>query len=103
MTESKCYQCGKPATNEHHTIPKSLKPLKNKIIPLCDEHKDICHPIIKQFYFPNKLRSKLGKIKGKLNDLQGVVDAFQRELQPNRNKKIQTQIAVLQITANSKK
>jgi len=43
-----CWRCGliKPVVENHHAIPISLKPKKNKTVPVCHE----CHDDINMFY-----------------------------------------------------
>lgn len=75
-----CFVCGEKATNRHHAIPKALNPKKNVTIPLCDKHKDVCHPIVKQIYFPKKLRKKVGIIKKHSDNLNASIASFKKEL-----------------------
>jgi hypothetical protein len=77
-----CFMCGKTDDiTRHHVIPKELKPLKNITIPLCKEHKDITHRIIKQLYFPKHLRKKINKIYKHANDVTIMVESLRKELQ----------------------
>ena len=80
-----CFMCGKEGTR-HHVIPKALKPMLNLTIPLCKEHKDITHPIIKQFYFPKNVRRKLGKAKKHSEDVASILNSVKKELQFHNKK-----------------
>jgi len=62
MKGEKCWRCGKSKKiQKHHAIPKSMNPIKNQIIPLCDKcHKELhgdCGLVNKQrrmvIYFNN--------------------------------------------------
>ena len=77
---TKCFVCGKPG-DRHHVIPKAFRPMLNVTIPLCEEHKDITHPIIKQFYFPKEIRRKLGKAKKHSEDVLSILNSVKKELQ----------------------
>ena len=48
VEKHRCWLCGekKPNKENHHAIPKSLKPWKNKTVPVCHE----CHNKINTFY-----------------------------------------------------
>ena len=76
---TECFVCGKPGTR-HHVIPKALKPKMNLTIPLCEEHKDITHPIIKQFYFPKEIRRKIGKAKKHSEDVVSIINSLRNDL-----------------------
>jgi len=47
----RCWRCGKKIkTQNHHAIPKALKPMWNKTVPVCkDCHVDINHFYAKQY------------------------------------------------------
>ena len=78
---SECFQCGKLATNKHHAIPICFNPKHNVKIPLCDEHKDIMHHTIKQFYFPKELRHKLAKARKHNKDVMDILESLHKNLQ----------------------
>lgn len=69
-----CFVCGKAVTRtRHHAIPRELKPLMNATIPLCEEHKDIMHHIVKQLYVPKDIRKKINMTLTELNNAMGRI------------------------------
>ena len=77
-----CFMCGNTENiTRHHVIPLAMKPKRNITIPLCAEHKDVLHPIVKQFYFPKKLRNKLSKAKKHSEDVLHIIESLQTNLQ----------------------
>jgi hypothetical protein len=80
LGEKKCWMCGNPSTNRHHVIPTSLNPVQNATIPLCDEHKDVAHPILKQYYLPRKMRQQIGMIHKHLHTAQTQIDNIRRQI-----------------------
>ena len=83
-----CFMCGKNPVTRHHAIPKELNPQRNVTIPLCLEHKDVTHHVIKQFYFPEKLRLKLAKIKKHNDALTAMIKSFKMELDFSHNPRL---------------
>lgn len=81
-----CLVCGKKPTTRHHVIPKEFKPQQNVTIPLCHEHKNIMHHIIKQFYFPKELRIKINKSKKHCEDTLNIINSIRKELQFHNHK-----------------
>ena len=81
-----CFVCGKPKSNRHHVIPKSVKPLKNVTIPLCDEHKNVTHHVVRQYYFPKELRNKLSKAKKHSEDVTSILESVKNKLKFHNHK-----------------
>jgi len=82
-----CFQCGKPAETRHHVIPQEFKPIKNLTIPLCLEHKNITHTIVKQIYFPKHLRIKINKMNTQVDNLSKMLASVRSELDFNQKLK----------------
>ena len=80
-----CFVCGKTPSTRHHAIPKTFKPLRNVTLPLCAEHKDITHHIIKQCYFPRHLRQKIGKIIKRAKEIDAMANSIKKELNFTNN------------------
>lgn len=76
---TECFMCGKADSTRHHAIPRVEKPLRNVTIPLCEEHKNITHHIIKQFYIPKDIRRRLGKAIKELNNLEQIIKALKKD------------------------
>jgi hypothetical protein len=81
-----CLVCDSKDTTRHHVVPRSIPCKRNVTVPLCEEHKDLPHHVIKQFYFPRELRQKLGKIKKLADNLQASIDSFKKDLQFHNHK-----------------
>lgn len=89
-----CLFCGNPAMNtRHHVIPIALNPKKNVTIPLCQEHKDICHPIVKQIYIPKRYREKLNTAIIDTNILLGTLKSLKASLKFNKIKSTTVEIS----------
>jgi len=86
----RCFVCGKEKSTRHHVLPKEIKPLKNVTIPLCKDHKDIMHHVIKQFYFPKSLRNKLSKAKKHSEDVLAIINSVKKNLNWNTHKSTNT-------------
>ena len=91
-----CLFCGKPKTNDHHAIPQALKPLYNVVIPLCDDHKNTLHPLIKQVYVPKELRDNIGTIIKLSDNLQASVQSLR-----NKTDFIKSKIKTTRVTLQS--
>jgi len=79
MVKAKCWRCGSEnKVQKHHAIPKHLKPLKNKLIPLCDKcHKEVHDGLTNKhkrevLYF-NKVKQENGKYKMQSNISNGKI------------------------------
>jgi hypothetical protein len=80
-----CLMCG--STKDltlHHVIPKSMLPKRNVLVPLCVEHKDLVHPIVKQIYLPKKLRHKISKVKKQVDNLTKCVTSLRNDIDFNK-------------------
>ena len=62
MLRRRCWLCGNHKTTRHHVIPKSLKPIKNKVIPLCRKCHTKMH-IGKECIMPHREVINFKKVK----------------------------------------
>jgi hypothetical protein len=82
-----CFQCGSTVNiTRHHVIARELNPLRNVTIPLCQEHKDIMHHIVKQTYFPKSLRHRINRAYKHAQDVVHMFEAIRKELNWHTNK-----------------
>lgn len=88
-----CFVCGKAECTRHHVIPKEFHPKRNVTIPLCIEHKDVTHTIVKQLFFPKKLRLQISKMNKSVDNMKWILKSMQTNLNFDhkyRQKKIKT-------------
>ena len=87
IKESKCMFCGTSENiTRHHVIPQSLKPLRNVTIPLCEEHKDVTHPTVKQLYIPKSVRYKLNQSIREINNTLGRLKSVRKSMSTHKIK-----------------
>lgn len=83
-----CLMCGETENiTRHHAIAQELNPMRNVIIPLCIEHKDIMHHIQKQKYIPRRTRQKLGKALKELNNLNLIIKSLRNDFDIHKSRK----------------
>lgn len=87
IQEKECMFCGATENiTRHHVIPQALKPLKNVTIPLCEEHKDITHPTVKQLYVPKEIRNRLNATIIEVNNALGRLKGIKKSMQTHKIK-----------------
>lgn len=80
-----CLKCGtKENLTQHHVVPIEFKPVWNLKVPMCESHKDLLHPTVKQLYIPKELRNKVIESIVLADTLLGKLKSTKASMKLNR-------------------